>query len=160
MTGPAGGFPRGMLAAGRLVEWSLSRGVPMGPLRTLQTRGRTTGRDHVVPVALLRTDGDEWLVSPFGDVAWVLNVRANGRAALGRGRRLRAVTLAEVRDDRVPELLRAYRRRFRAVPFVRAAFDATARDGVDEFAREAPRHPVFRVDRTGAAPPVAWTHAG
>lgn len=144
-----------MLTAGRLVEWSLSRGVPMGPLRTLHTRGRTTGRDHVVPVAVLRTDGQEWLVSPFGDVAWVRNVRADGRVALGRGRSRQPVVLSEVTDDRVPGLLRAYRRRFSAVPFVRAAFDATARDGVDVFAREAARHPVFRVDRMSSAPGVA-----
>lgn len=80
--------------------------------------------------------------------------------ALGRGRRLQTVALAEVSDDRVPGLLRTYRRRFSAVPFVRAAFDATARDGVDAFAREASRHPDFRVDRTRSAPPVAWEHAG
>lgn len=155
MTGAPRSFPRGMLTAGRLVEWNLSRGVPMGPLRTLHTRGRTTGRDHVVPVAVLRTDGQEWLVSPFGDVAWVRNVRADGRVALGRGRSRQPVVLSEVTDDRVPGLLRAYRRRFSAVPFVRAAFDATARDGVDVFAREAARHPVFRVDRMSSAPGVA-----
>ncbi len=160
MTGAPRAFPRGMLTAGRFVEWSLSRGVPLGPLRTLHTRGRTTGREHVVPVAVLRSGGQEWLVSPFGDVAWVLNVRANGQAALGRSHRRHPVVLSEVSDDRVPGLLRTYRRRFSAVPFVRAAFDATARDGVDVFAREAARHPVFRVERRGSAPPVAWEDAG
>lgn len=137
-----------MLTAGRAVRWALARGMPMGPLWLLHTRGRSTGRDRAIPVAVLRTRGHEWLVSPFGATAWVLNVRANGKAALGRGGHLEPIELAEVHDDRVPVVLRSYRRRFAAVPFVRAAFDATGRDDLDAFAREAAHHPVFRLVRS------------
>lgn len=137
-----------MLAAGRVILWALARGMPMGPLRLLHTVGRSSGQDWVVPVAVLRTSDAEWLVSPFGAAAWVLNVRANGKAALGRGGHLVPVELTEVHDDRVPTLLRSYRRRFAAVPFVRAAFDATGRDDLEAFALEASRHPVFRLHRS------------
>lgn len=151
MTAERRRFPPGMLTAGRVIQWALARGMPMGPLGLLHTRGRSTGQDRAIPVAVLRTSGHEWLVSPFGATAWVLNVRANGEAALGRGDRREPIALAEVHDDRVPAVLRSYRRRFAAVPFVRAAFDATGRDDLDAFAREAARHPVFHLARATTA---------
>ncbi|MFB4300821.1 nitroreductase family deazaflavin-dependent oxidoreductase [Actinomadura sp. NTSP31] len=114
----------------RLLGW----GVPMGPLRLLRTRGRRTGLPRTAPVALLKYDGRQWLVSPFGDTHWVGNVRADGRAALGRGRRLRPVRLTEIDDDRAPRVLRAYRHKFRIVPFVRDAFTT------------GEHHPVFLVE--------------
>ena len=137
--------PVGMQAAGRTMTWLLCNGLPMGPLRLLRTRGRRSGRARTAPIAVLRHGGEEWLVSPFGAVAWVHNVRANGDAVLSNGRRVREVRLVEVTGDGVPGVLRAYRRRFAAVPFVRAAFEPTGRDPVSAFARVAPRHPVFRI---------------
>ncbi|MEO3824681.1 nitroreductase family deazaflavin-dependent oxidoreductase [Actinomadura sp. B10D3] len=114
----------------------LSRGVPMGPLRLLRTTGRRSGLLRTAPVALLKFDGREWLVSPFGDTHWVHNVRADGRAELGRGRRFRRVRLTEVTGGREQAVLDAYRRKFRIVPFVRDTFDARP---------DAPR-PVFLID--------------
>lgn len=138
-------FPRGMLTAGRIVHRLLSLGLPMGPLHLLRTRGRHTGTYHEVPIALMRTGSEQWLVSPFGTVAWVHNVHANGEAYLRRGGDVRRVHLEAVDDARMPELLRAYRRRFAAVPFVRAAFEATSRDPIEAFIKEAHHHPVFRI---------------
>lgn len=138
-------FPTGMLTVGRIVHRLLSLGLPMGPLYLLRTRGRHTGQYHEIPIALLRSGREQWLISPFGPVAWVQNVRTNGEAYLRRGGDLRPVHLMAVDDARVPELLRAYRRRFAAVPFVRAAFVATSRHPLDAFAREAHDHPVFHV---------------
>lgn len=140
-------FPTGMLATGRVLQRLLSVGLPMGPLYLLRTVGRRTGEPREVPIAVLRIGDEEWLVSPFGTVAWVHNVRANGEAHLRRGAQLHRLRLAEVDAARVPRLLRAYRRRFRVVPFVRAAFRATARDDIDVFTREADDHPVFRIER-------------
>lgn len=150
MTGTGPSFPTGMLPVGRFVQRLLSLGLPMGPLHLLRTRGRHTGLIREVPVVVLDTDGCEWLVSPFGDVAWVRNVRANGEAYLRRGAGLDRVKLVEVEDAAKPDLLRTYRRRFAPVPFVRAAFDATGRDPVEAFSREAHRHPVFRISRESA----------
>lgn len=136
-----------MQTAGRVPRRLLAWGVPLGPLLLLQTRGRRSGTAHLVPVAVLDVAGERWLISAFGEVSWVRNVRSNGIARLGRGRDLPAVHLTETTDERVPALLRMYRRRFAVVPFVRAAFDATGRDDTATFAREAHRHPVFRVDQ-------------
>jgi deazaflavin-dependent oxidoreductase (nitroreductase family) len=121
----------------------LDRGVPMGPLTLLRTRGWRSGRQRTIPVVTFRHDGVEWLVSPFGDTAWVRNARADGHAELGRGRRFRRVRLVEVDDDRKPEVLWRYRRRFGIVPFVRNAFHAVPRQGPAAFRQEADSHPVF-----------------
>lgn len=140
-------FPSGMLAVSRVPHWLLRRGLILGPLRLIETVGPRSGRTHSVPVAVLRFGGERWLVSPFGETAWVRHVRAGSTVRLGKGRNPRPVTLATVEPDRVPELLRVYRRRFGFVPFVRAAFDARSSGGVAAFAAEADRHPVFRISK-------------
>jgi deazaflavin-dependent oxidoreductase (nitroreductase family) len=138
-------LPVGLLRYGqkplRLLQW----GVPMGPLRLLRTRGRQTGQAHVVPVAVLRHRGREWLVSPFGETRWVRDVRASGTAELGRGRDYRAVDLTEIDDRTKIGVLRAYRRRFRLVPFVREAFTAGPADPPEIYLAERDRHPVFLI---------------
>ena len=125
----------------RLLGW----GVPMGPLRLLRTRGPRTGRAHVVPIAVLRHRGREWLVSPLGSTRWVRDVRATGTAELGRGHDYRAVDLTEIDDRTKIGVLRAYRRRFRLVPFVWRAFTARPGDPPEVYVAESDRHPVFLV---------------
>ncbi|MDL4819723.1 nitroreductase family deazaflavin-dependent oxidoreductase [Actinomadura opuntiae] len=120
----------------RLLTW----GVPMGPLVLLRTRGRRSGLPRTAPVALLKLDGRQWLVSPFGETHWVRNARADGRASLGRGRRLRPVRLTEIDDDRKADVLRAYRRKFGIVPFVRDAFAADENTNHPVFLAEPPKN--------------------
>lgn len=126
----------------RLLRW----GIPMGPLKLLRTTGRRTGKQREIPVVTFHHDGTEWLVSPFGETAWVRNARANPHAELGRGRHLRQVHLTELADDRKPDILRRYRRRYRVIPFVRQAFHATPNQGAEAFEKEATEHPVFIVE--------------
>lgn len=123
----------------RMLGW----GVPMGPLVLLRTRGRRSGLPRTTPVALLKVEGRQWLVSPFGETHWVHNARADGRAQIGRGRRLREVRLTEVVDDSVPELVRAYRHKFRIVPFVR-----------DAITEQPATRPVFLVEALSGWPQV------
>jgi len=127
----------------RLLRW----GIPMGPLVLLRTVGRRSGLPRTAPVALVVRDDQTWLVSPFGDTQWVRNVRAHAVAELGRGRRLRTVHLIEVDGAVKVEVLRAYRRKYKIVPFVRTAFRAGPDDDVTAFAAEAGDHPAFRVER-------------
>ena len=99
---------------------------------------------------MLRFGNEEWLVSPFGETAWVRNVRVDGRAELGRGRRFRSVQLTEVDGAGKVDVLVAYRRRFRVVPFVRGAFNVDSPKDREGIAREADRHPVFHVGEVTA----------
>lgn len=125
----------------RLLAW----GIPMGPLKLLRTKGRRTGNLHTIPVVTFRHANKEWLVSPFGETAWVKNARATEEAHLGRGKNLRRVTLVETPEANKAEILWRYRRRYRIIPFVRHAFDATPDAGQEAFAKEAGNHPVFEV---------------
>lgn len=140
------GLPPRLARISRIPQRLLTWGVPIGLLTLLRTHGRRTGLRRAVPVAVLRHDSREWLVSPFGDTHWVHNARDDDRAELGRGHRFRQVRLVEVNDVRKPELLRRYRRRFGFVPFVRRAFHANPGDGPQAFQREAHRHPVFLIE--------------
>jgi deazaflavin-dependent oxidoreductase (nitroreductase family) len=140
-----------MLRVTRFLVPLLAAGAPLGPLWLLETRGRNTGVVRVVPVAVARSGGSRWLVSVFGETGWVRNVRASGEARLRRGRRAEAIRVTEVTDERRAVVAMQLRRSFWMIPFVRAAFTATPRDGLQAFEAEAGRHPVFAV--TGARSP-------
>jgi deazaflavin-dependent oxidoreductase (nitroreductase family) len=65
----------------------LATGVPLGFNGLITTRGRTTGRPRTTPVAIIEVGGRRWVWSPWGDVNWVRNLRAAGRATITvRGR--------------------------------------------------------------------------
>ena len=134
-----------MLNATRIPHRLLALGLPLGPLQLLETVGRHSARRRTTPVVILRAQGERWIVSPFGETDWVRNLRASRTARLGRGARLRRVTLTDAPPELVPGLLRTYRRRYRLIPFVRAAFEPGATDDTDVYAEIAHRHPVFRV---------------
>lgn len=134
-----------MLRASQFLVPLLNAGVPLGPLWLLETRGRKTGVVRVVPVAVTRSGGRRWLVSVFGETGWVRNARANGEARLRRGRRAEAICVTEVTDERRAEAAMRLRRSFWMIPFVRAAFAAAPRDGLQASGAESGHHPVFAV---------------
>jgi deazaflavin-dependent oxidoreductase (nitroreductase family) len=121
----------------------LRLGIPVGRSSYLMTtKGRKTGLDRTTPVILVEGGGERWLVSPYGSVPWVYNVRANPEVKLRRGRHVRSVVAAEVGAAEAAPILRCYVRRVRVTaPF----FDAKRGDSDEAFATEAIRHPVFRL---------------
>jgi deazaflavin-dependent oxidoreductase (nitroreductase family) len=139
------GLPSAMLRVTRFLVPLLDAGVPLGPLWLLETRGRKTGVVRAVPVTVARSGGHRWLVSIFGETGWVRNVRVSGEARLRRGRRVEAIRVTEVTDGRRAVVAMQLRRSFWMIPFVRAAFTATPRDGLQAFEAEAGRHPVFAI---------------
>ncbi len=71
----------------------LRLGMPMGPNQLLTVPGRTSGLPRTAPVAVVDVDGRRWVVGTFGDVNWVRNLRAAGRAEIridGHGHRVTA----------------------------------------------------------------------
>jgi hypothetical protein len=113
----------------------------------LTVRGRRTGELHTVPVDVMQVGDHRWLVAPYGVVGWVHNARASREATLSRGRRRERVTLDEVGALESVPVLRAYHR---DVEVARPYFDVTTGSSAGEFAVEAARHPVFRVERAHA----------
>lgn len=108
----------------------------------LTTTGRRTGQKRTTPVILIETGADRWLVAPYGEVAWVRNVRARPEVSLCRGKRIEALQAQEVSPEAAGPILQRYVRGARVTaPF----FDAKRDDPVEQFVEEASRHPVFKL---------------
>lgn len=136
-------------AANVVVTALLARGVPITGATgfLLTTRGRKSGVDRTTPVNVLEVDGDRWLVSPYGRVGWVHNLRADATARLWRGRRREIWEVEEADAATAGRVLRAY---VRKIPVTAPFFDAKLTDPAGVFAAEADRHPVFRLARSRA----------
>jgi len=131
-----------------LVTTMLRLGVGGKSTYLLTTTGRRTGRARTTPVTLLEGDGERWLVSPYGEVGWVRNVRALPEVSLQRGRTTELLHAEEAGPQAAGAVLRRYVRQVRVTaPF----FDARAEDPEQAFTAEAPGHPVFRLTERAAA---------
>lgn len=102
-------------------------GVPVGSLRLLE--GRRT-----IPVELFRLDGQDWLVSIFGETGWVKDLRSTGVVRLRRGRRTETFAAVEVDGEQGATVVARMRRQARVNPLVRQAL------------RAGHGHPVFRIE--------------
>lgn len=131
----------GVRASNAMVIAMLRIGVRMGPMTLLTVRGRKSGRPRTTPVAIGDQHGRRWVISPYGQVDWVRNLRAAGRATLTRGWRTEAVTAVELSPQEAAPLLKESLAG--APAFLRAYFDVTPDAPLEAFEREAPRHPVF-----------------
>jgi deazaflavin-dependent oxidoreductase (nitroreductase family) len=128
-----------------IVTSMLKAGVGAKSTYLLTTRGRTSGLPRTTPVVLVETAGKRWLVSPYGQVGWVHNIRATLEITLRRGRTSQTLQAHELPADAAGPVLKAYLRQARiTAPF----FDATVDDPPDAFAAEADHHPVFELTPT------------
>lgn len=90
----------------RIARPMLAVGVPLGPDVLLTVRGRKTGRPRTTPVALCESDGRRGLISPFGEVNWVRNLRAAGRATISSGRKKEEVLATVLGPTEAAEFIR------------------------------------------------------
>lgn len=125
-----------------VVKGVLRVGVAGGHTYLLSVSGRRTGKTYSTPVILIE-NGERWLVAPYGEVSWVRNVRAAGRATLSRGRRREQIKVSEVGPQEAAPVLREY---LRQVKVVRRFFDVSPDSPLEAFVAEAGRHPVFRIE--------------
>jgi deazaflavin-dependent oxidoreductase (nitroreductase family) len=118
--------------------------VGVGPKRMLLVTvvGRNTGKPHTTPLNVVETDGQRWLVAPYGGAAWAKNARASGTAKLSRGRVSELVTLEPVDAHESAPVLKAY---IHQEPITKAAFEVAPDASLEEFEAIASNHPVFRV---------------
>ena len=118
-------------------------GVPTGNIAMLTVPGRKTGQPRSTVVNVHVENGRRYLVSPYGHVGWVQNVRAaGGRARLKSRGRTEDIRLQELPAAQAAPLLKHYAEHFKVTaPY----FDAKPGDPVERFAAEADRHPVFEI---------------
>ena len=98
--------PRHVTLFSPLAKALLAARVPLGFNGLITIRGRTSGLPRTTPVAIIEVAGRRWVWAPWGDVPWVRNLRAAGRATVtvrGRKEEVRATELDQ------PERLEFFR---------------------------------------------------
>lgn len=113
----------------------------------LTVPGRKTGKLYSTPVDVMQSGSRRFLVAPYGVVNWVRNARAAGEVTLSRGGRTERVRVSEVSPEASTPVLRQY---ISEVRVTRPYFDVTLESTDQEFAAEAPRHPVFEVQASSS----------
>ena len=116
------------------------------PMYLLTVRGRKSGQPRTVPIVILQQNGNRYLVSPFGIVDWVRNLRAAGDAILTRGRRAETVNARELPPKEAALVLREDVKA--GNPFANY-FGVTADSSLEEFERTVVNHPVFLLQSAG-----------
>ena len=136
-----------------LVRLMIRAGLPLGPNVVLTVRGRTSGLPRSFPVAIIDVDARQYVQSPYGEVNWVRNLRANPDAVLTRGSRDEGVEAIEVPPEDAVAILRAgvarYLRSRWMSPVVRV-FTGIRHDSTDEeILLHVRRHPMFELRPKG-----------
>jgi deazaflavin-dependent oxidoreductase (nitroreductase family) len=128
--GVAATVPRRVSLFSPILKALLAAGVPPGPNRLITIRGRKSGLPRTTPLAIVEVSGRRWVWAPWGDVHWVRNLRAAGRATITERDRTEEVRATELDPAQRVALFRdilgpqAQSTRF-GVQFIRIA------DGVD-----------------------------
>lgn len=108
----------------------LGAGVPLGFNGLITIRGRKSGLPRTTPLAIIDVAGRRWVWSPWGEVHWVRNLRAAGRATITVRGREDEVSATELSPDERIAFFRDVMRPLAhsipfGVPFIRVV------DGVD-----------------------------
>ena len=132
-----------------LVRRLIRAGLPLGPNVTLTVRGRSSGLPRTFPVAILDVVGRRFIQSPYGEVNWVQNLRANPEAVITKGRRREPVEALEVTPEDAVAILRVGLDRYLRLPLLRPVvrlFTGVRPDSTDDEMREHVRqHPMFEL---------------
>ncbi len=133
----------------------LHLGINVWSFSLLTVRGRKSGKPIETPIAIFVQDQKRYLITPYGVVNWVRNLRAaGGEATLTRSRRtekihaieLEPVAAAPIFRESVrsgpPGIPTAIFRGYRSL-FVLPYLNVTANSSLEEYEREVLTHPVF-----------------
>ena len=132
----------------KLTQRMLGVGVPMGPNALITVSGRTSGMPRTTPVAIIAIEGKRWVSSPYGDVHWVRNLRAAGKATITFGRRDEVVTATELSADAKAAFFRdVFGPYVRRLPLRSWMIGSVlgAKDMLGDPTEAAARHPVFEL---------------
>ena len=101
-----------------MLERLLRAGVPLGMNGLVTIRGRTSGLDRTTPIAIVNVDRRRWIWAPWGEVHWVLNLRAAGRARIAFRGQQEEVSATELdAEERVAFFRDVMRPLAKTIPF-------------------------------------------
>jgi deazaflavin-dependent oxidoreductase (nitroreductase family) len=85
--GPVARVPLQVRLFSPVLKLLLIIGLPLGYNRLVTIRGRKSGKPRTAAIAVIEVSGLRWVWAPWGEVNWVRNLRAAGRATIDeRGR--------------------------------------------------------------------------
>ncbi|MFG3257106.1 nitroreductase/quinone reductase family protein [Streptomyces sp. NPDC048172] len=126
--------------AARVIGARMARLFKPQVVSLLSVPGRTSAVWRSNPVAVLRYEGQEYLLAAYGDTEWSRNLRASGAGRLTRRGRVERFTAVEVPAEELPPLVEEYLRQYGKLPSVSRTFESLP-DPAD--------HPAFRITVTG-----------
>jgi deazaflavin-dependent oxidoreductase (nitroreductase family) len=91
--------PRSVPLFNPILKFLLGVGVPLGFNGLVTIRGRKSGVPRTTPLAIIEASGRRWVWSPWGEVQWVRNLRAAGRARITVRRRSEDVRATELDES-------------------------------------------------------------
>ena len=113
-----------------ILKFLVTAGVPLGPNGLVTIRGRKTGLPRTNALAIITVAGRRWVWAPWGEVNWVRNLRAAGRATITVHRREEEVTATELDStQRIAFFRDILGPLARSIPF--GVWFVRAMDGVD-----------------------------
>jgi len=93
---PASRVPTQVALFSPVLNFLLRAHVPLGPNRLVTIRGRSTGLPRTTGLAVITTREGRWVWAPWGEVNWVRNLRASGRATITDHGRTEEVVASEL----------------------------------------------------------------
>jgi deazaflavin-dependent oxidoreductase (nitroreductase family) len=138
-----------------IISSLLHLGVNVWSFSLLTVRGRKSGKPIETPIAIFVHDQKRYLITPYGTVNWVRNLRAaGGEATITRSRRTEKIHAIELPPEEAAPIFRkavrsgppgipaAIFRVYRSL-FVLPYLNVNANSSLEEFEREVLTHPVF-----------------
>jgi deazaflavin-dependent oxidoreductase (nitroreductase family) len=127
---PSARPPRWVRFFSPVLKFLLVAGVPLGFNELVTIRGRKSGLPHTTALAIIAVEGRRWVWAPWGEVQWVRNLRAAGRATIAVRGRTEEVSATELDPtQRVAYFRDVLGPLARSIPF--GAYFIRIVDGVD-----------------------------
>jgi deazaflavin-dependent oxidoreductase (nitroreductase family) len=141
--------PRFVLWGNKVTTALLRSGVNLNgpgkaPMYLLTVRGRKSGLPRTTPIAVLKQDGNNYVLTPYGVVDWVRNLRAAGEAVLTRGRREEKIRAVELTNEEASQVLRKFMQSDKSKNPIGNMFNIKPDASSEEFEQAALEHPVFQ----------------
>jgi deazaflavin-dependent oxidoreductase (nitroreductase family) len=96
VSGPVARVPLQVRVFSPILKVLLTTHIPLGFNRLVTIRGRTSGQPRTAAIAVLEVAGRRWVWAPWGEVNWVRNLRAAGRATISMPNRNEEVRATEL----------------------------------------------------------------
>jgi deazaflavin-dependent oxidoreductase (nitroreductase family) len=139
--------------ANNMVKTLMRAGVKLNgpgkcPMYLLTVPGRKSGQPRTTPIAVVEQDGERYLLTPYGAVDWVRNLRAAGVASFTRGRRTEQIRAVELPVEEGGLILKRFIDT--GNPIIRL-FGVTKETSPEDIERMPAKHPVFLLQSAAAA---------